>query len=120
MSQKRRKARMKQLHIRLYSGQDDELIEWLESLKGLPVGEKSRRIREALCRGIKATDSEEAGAPDIDLSEIRKIVEAAVAQALAGLRIEAAKASVEEDSETEEILENLGASLVLSVDQEGR
>lgn len=118
MSRKRRKAEIKQLHIRLYPGQDDELIEWLESLNGLPVGEKSRRIREALCQGIKANDSEETKALAIDLSEIRKIVEAAVAQALAGFRIEAAKASVEEDDGTEEILENLGASLVLSVDQE--
>jgi hypothetical protein len=60
-----------QLHVRLFPGEDDDLIAWYESLD-VPHGRKAQRIRDALRQGIGA----EAG-------ELDERVKAAIREALA-------------------------------------
>ena len=79
----RRKKRV-ELKIRLYPGQDDELIRWIASLNDLPWGGKSQRVKEALLRGIS---NDHSGEPTVtpaafDLAEIRRVVEVATESAL--------------------------------------
>ena len=73
------------MELRLYPGQDDRLIAWLQTLEGQPFGVKSQAIKAALLHGIDA-GSKVASAPAVDwttlLPEIRRVVEAAVANAL--------------------------------------
>lgn len=116
----RRRRREVHLSIRLYPGQDDELIRWLEQFDGRPHGVKSQAVREALCQGIKPAQGQAAAAPALDLAELRQVVEAAIASALArfeGQVIGAAVATSVKDDETEEILNALGAALVLGADE---
>lgn len=90
-----------QLHIRLYPGQDDELLEWLATLDGKPYGEKARAVKAALRRSIETAaapappvvdpstlrtvieDAIATFAPRPDLSELRQALEAAIAAASA-------------------------------------
>jgi hypothetical protein len=46
------KSKRVQLNVSLYPGQDDDLIAWLEGMRGLVRGAKARQIRETLRRGI--------------------------------------------------------------------
>jgi hypothetical protein len=114
------------LQIRLYADQDDDLLQWLTQLNGRPYGAKSQAVKDALRRGIGAgTDGcveqpAAAAAPTLDLSELRQVVEAAVDTALGrfegqiggGTKV----TSSAEDDETEALLDNLEAALVLDED----
>jgi len=103
-------------HIPLYPGEDDQLIAWVNSLNRLPFGGKSQAVKDALRRGIGLVpDNAPSTSPVLDLAEIRAVVEAAVAQALARSEGQMSVASVGafEDEETEAILDHLGATLVL-------
>ena len=113
----RRRKRQTEIRVRFYPGQDDDLIGWLEQFDDRPYGVKSQAVKEALRRGIGAEPRQPApSAPALDLAEIRAVVEAAVAQALA--RFEG-RVSVgpsvpqEEDAEVEALLDDLEAALVL-------
>ena len=111
---KRRKTEV-QLHIRLYPGQDDELLHWLEQLDDRAYGLKSQAVKEALLRGI-GKGSNAGGLPAIDLSEVRRVVEAAVETALSRLQgqmVAAPGSPSTEDDEAEELLDALGEALVL-------
>jgi hypothetical protein len=111
---KRRKTEV-QLHIRLYPGQDDELLHWLEQFDDRPYGLKSQAVKEALLRGI-GDGSHTGGSPAVDLSEVRRVVEAAVETALSRLQgpVGAAPGSLStEDDEAEDLLDALGEALVL-------
>lgn len=85
----KRKVRTRVISVRLYSGQDDALIAWYDSLGQLPFGAKSQAIKTALLHGA---DAKAAGASSpaittdmgVLLSDIRRVVEAAARQALAG------------------------------------
>jgi len=111
---KRRKTEV-QLHIRLYPGQDDELLHWLEQFDDRPYGLKSQAVKEALLRGM-GDESHTGGSPAIDLSEVRRVVEAAVETALSRLQgqmVAAPGSPPTEDDEAEELLDALGEALVL-------
>ncbi len=110
----RRKRRTVELKLRLYSGQDDELIRWLEQFDDQPYGTKSQAVKEALERGSGSGSS--VTAPALDLAEIRQVVEVAVTQALARFEGQPTAIAVlaEEDDEAEALLDNLGAALVLA------
>jgi hypothetical protein len=127
----RRKSRLPpiQVILRFYPGQDDDLIHWLRELDEEPTRTKTQALKEALRSGngaehglsgaerpLQAT----AAAPALDLVEVRRVVEAAVASALS--RIEgqvvgaAAAKPAEEDDEVEDLLEGFQYSLVLGDD----
>jgi len=121
----RRRKRVDEIRARLYPGQDDDLIRWLEQFDGQPYGVKSQAVKEALRRGIGGGDPGQMSstpAPAVDLAEIRQVVEAAVTQALARFEGQVAGAAVaapaEENEETEALLDNLEAALVLTDDEE--
>ena len=98
-----------------------ELIRWLEQLDEQPFGAKTQAIKDALLRGIGANlDPGSVAAPAIDLVEVRRVVEAAVAAALSrfeGVMTGMPVATPEEDDETEDLLDALEAALVLTDDE---
>ena len=112
-----RRRKEVRLQLRLYPGQDDDLIHWLAQFDGRPYGAKSQAVKGALRRGIGAGPGQPApSAPALDLAEIRAVVEAAVEQALARLEGQVSMApavSPEADEEVEALLDGLEASLVL-------
>jgi len=113
----RRRRQIVELKLRLYPGQDDELIHWLAQFDDQSYGIKTQVIKEALLRSIGGGDPGQGSpVPALDLTEIRRVVEAAVTQALARFEGQVAGAAVaapEEDDETEALLDDLGAALVL-------
>lgn len=81
--------------IRLYSGQDDELIRWVRQfdMPGTPYGAKTRAIKNALLKGIQEDDEStidldalqeavrevvESSSPDLDQRAIRQAVQEAL------------------------------------------
>jgi hypothetical protein len=113
--------------LRFRPGQDDDLIQWLQSLDSLHFGAKSQALKDALRRGLRTGNSEsDSELPSnsagiaLDLSELRQVVEAAVDTALGrfegqiggGTKV----TSSAEDDETEALLDNLEAALVLDED----
>ncbi len=121
--------RARQLKVRLYFGQDDDLLEWLDSLD--PRINRGEAIKEALRRGIdNRTTSAPANATldadavreavtnaiaqSLDLAEIRRVVEAAVTSALAAIRVNVVEETTgEDDDESEDFLDTLGDELLL-------
>ena len=119
-----------EIRIRLYPGQDDDLIPWLEQYENQPHGVKTQAVKGALRRGL-GTERMQSMAPPpasehlIDLSrqslvEIRQVVEAAVASAMSrfACTLEAGGATcgtttTEEDDPVEDLLDTLGKALVL-------
>jgi hypothetical protein len=108
------------LNVRLYPDEDDDLIDWLEELDELPYGEKGRTIKAALRRNLGQTGDRSA---DFDaaaleealqagiggvLPQLRRVVEAAVATAMAqaNVRVESAP-EPEEDAEDDPFFANL-------------
>ena len=124
MTGRRRRSRPIKFTLRLYPGQDDDLIRWLDGLDGEPIGAKTQAMKMALRRGTDAGQVEAVQgtgtAPALDLVEVRQVVEAAVASAL--VRSEgqiagsAPSAAVEEDGEVEDLMRTLERSLVLGDD----
>jgi hypothetical protein len=116
VSRKRKRGEV-HLSLRLYWGQDDDLISWLEQFDGQPYGVKTQVVKEALRRGLSAGVGQAAAAPPaLDLAEVRRVVEAAIASALArfeGQMTGAPGAAPGEDDEAEGLLDALGNSLVL-------
>ena len=118
MGRKKRKQEVS-LYLRLYPGQDDKLIRWLEQFDNQPYGYKSQAIKDALARGIGAVTGVAAATPVLDLGELRHVVEAAMTTALArfeGQLVGVTSRSPAEDSETEDLLDALGEALVLGDD----
>jgi hypothetical protein len=116
---RRRKRQEIKITLRLYPGQDDELIHWLDQFDDQPHGAKSKAIKEAFLRGISvALDQPAPSAPVLDLAGLRQVVEAAIAQALARFEGQmgagAAALAPADDDETEALLDNLGAALVVA------
>ena len=119
-----RRRKTVEFRIRLYSGQDDELIRWLEQFNDKPYGVKSQAVKETLLRGIGSDPDRPttSAAPAVDLAEVRRVVEAAVATALARFEGQVSGAvpatPPEEDEETEDLLDSLEAALTLQDDEE--
>jgi hypothetical protein len=125
----RRQRGKVEIKIRLYPGQDDELIQWQAQFDDQPYGVKTQAVKEALRRGVgvehvlsgaEATLEATVAAPAPDLVEVRRVVEAAVVSALGrfeGPVVGAAAATpAEEDDEGEDLLEGFQYSLVLGDD----
>jgi len=117
----RRQRGKVEVKIRLYRGQDDELIQWQAQFDDQPYGVKTHAVKEALRRGIGAEHPQATvAAPAVDLVEVRRVVEAAVVSALGRLEGQVVGAEVttpaEEDDEVEDLLEGFQYSLVLGDD----
>jgi len=128
VSRRRRRSAEVRLHLRLYPGQDDELIRWLEQFDDGAYGAKTQAVKDALLRGV-GHGPERAAAPAgpgcVELSgqglaEVRHVVEAALETALAPLTCALQgggglppAAIPDEDDEAEDLLSSLGESLVL-------
>jgi hypothetical protein len=114
--------------LRFYPGRDDDLIHWLDELDREYIGGKTRAMKEALRRGLRAAPAADRSAKSCQdtlttsLAEIRQVVEVAVASALGRYQGEltgpaaATTTAVEEDDETEDLLEAFKDSLVLGGD----
>ena len=122
---------VREIRVRLYPGQDDDLLEWLSSLNHLPYGAKSQAIKEALRRGIglegNAISASAFATVDPDalraameqvmerfLVDMRRVVEAALASAgqAAGQEAE------EQTDEGKALLEDFLSGLRLEDDDE--
>ncbi len=113
--------------LRFYPGRDDDLIRWLDELDGGYIGAKTRAMKEALRRGLRAAPAADRSARSCQdtltasLAEVRQVVEVAVASALGHYQGEltdpaAETTTVEENDETEDLLEAFKDSLVLGGD----
>jgi hypothetical protein len=121
-----------ELKLRFYPGQHDDIIVWLRQFDGKPHGAKSQEAIDALRRGIGSSADvgqlPATAAPALDrsaeisrhsLAELRQVMEAAVDTALGRFegQISGTRAATqEEDDETEALLDDLQAALVLEDD----
>ena len=117
----RRQRGKVEIKIRLYPGQDDELIQWQTQFDGQPYGVKTQAVKEALRRGIGTEPLQATVAtPALDLVEMRRVVEAAVVSALGRFEGQVVGATTttpaEEEDEVEDLLERFQYSLVLGDD----
>lgn len=109
-----RRSRTVRLDIRLYPGQDDDLIAWVQGLVHEPHGAKMQRLRAALRQGL--TGGSGAASAALDMAEVRQVVEAAVSTALArfeGSINPAAQRPATRDAEADALLSDLGSALLL-------
>lgn len=122
-------ARRRVLYVRLDEELDRDIIEWLEGLPSRPAGLRGQAVKEALRRGIRGDDAASTSAAvvldaaavreavaaalaeGLDLTEIRRVVEAAVRSALAGIRADAVLS--QEEEEVKEMLDDLGGKIML-------
>jgi hypothetical protein len=120
----KREQRPVKVTLRFRPGQDDDLIQWLRLLNDLHFGAKSQAMKDALRRGLgmgsSQTGSELPGSSTggvLDLAELRQVVEAAVDTALGRFEGQFSGGTralaQEEDDETEALLDDLEAALVL-------
>jgi hypothetical protein len=93
------------LSIRLYPGEDDDLIAWYEAL----TGNKSRAVKALMRAGRQA-----GSGGDLDLAAVRGVLEAALDDRLARLRVIGAREAGETGEEgTDHLLDGLGDDLLL-------
>jgi hypothetical protein len=122
-----REKRSEEIRVRLHPGRDDDLLHWLAQFDDRPYGAKSQAVKDALRRGIGASNSEHcselpsnSAGVALDLAELRQVVEAAVDTALGRFEGQinggTRAAAQEEDDETEALLDDLEAALVLEDD----
>ena len=119
-----------EIRIRLYPGQDDDLISWLWQYQDRPHGVKTQAVKGVLRRGLGTERVQTVALPPAhehhaDLSrqslvEIRQVVEAAVTSTLSrfACTLEAGGAAggattTDEDDPVEDLLDTLGKALVL-------
>lgn len=109
------------LKVRLLEGLHDDLIAWYEGLPGWPAGNKAEAARRLLRAGLaKETKQESQLVADLMaalLPEIRAVVEATLETMMAQWQVMAvAPERGDADDETEAILDEIGAGLVLEDD----
>ncbi len=102
------------LCLRLHVDRDADLISWLATLDDLPFGGKGEAIKVALRRSIGAADP----SPAVDISDLlvqmRTVVEAAVASALANAQVVMRPLAAEAPTpETDAMLDALAENLTL-------
>ncbi len=128
MARTRPNARPIKFTLRLYPGQDEDLICWLAGLDEEKIGTKTRAVKEMLRNGLAGEQSggpvhEGVIAPALDLAAVRRVVEAAVDSSLErlawprpgegqGLGRDWPPTS-EPDDEVEDLLDTLEQALVL-------
>ena len=123
MSRRRRKRPPIKFTLRLYPGQDDDLIRWLDGLDESLVGAKSQAVKEAIRRGRDGIETSPTAtvALDLDLAQIRQVVEAAVEAGLSRripALVQATGPDPDESSEVDDLLDDLQRSLVLGQGEE--
>ena len=119
---RRRRVRPIKFTLRLYPGQDDDLIPWLGELDGEQIGTKTRAMKEVLRSGRHTGKAEAvrdtSATPALGLDEVRQVVEAAVDSALGRLEGQLVRIGsadpVEEGDEVQDLLDTFEDSLVLS------
>lgn len=89
------------IHVRVYPGKDDDLMEWIE---GLPPGKRSQAIRDALRRGIGMPVS-----GNVDISAIEAVVRQTISDALRGMQMVAEQQGIAFDNN--QIEESFGNKL---------
>ncbi len=136
--------------FRLYPGRDDELIEWVKSLENLPYGGKGQAIKDALRKGLSFSELGSAGAggprrstpapgrrpasgvlpgthaQDDLLLDIRRVVEAAVSEALSQMPFEIRQApepasqirDADEEARVDQLMAEMYHNLLLPEDEE--
>ncbi len=102
------------LCLRLHPERDADLIAWLETLADLPFGNKGEAVKVALRRGISMEEESQPAAAAELLAQVRAVVEAAVAAALANVQfVTRPSATLTPTSETDVLLDALGEDLTL-------
>lgn len=137
--------------FRLYPGQDDDLIEWVKSLDNLPYGGKGQAIKEALRKGLGFSVQGSTGAGELGSSphapthpreaspkggssqaqdelllDIRRVVEAAISEALNQMPFEISPASgpasqirdADEETRVDQLMAEMYHNLLLPEDEE--
>ena len=128
--------------FRIYPGRDEDLIEWVKSLDNLPYGGKGQAIKDALRKGLGFSDQGNSTpapghwptsgvlpgshAQDDLLLDIRRVVEAAVSEALNQMPIETRPASVptsqirdaDEAARVDQLMAEMYHNLLLPEDEE--
>lgn len=89
--------------IRLYPGQDDDLINWWNALPG----NRTEAVKAAIRRGLETGNT----APTLDLAAIRGVIDAALEARLQGLAL--APTTPQTNEEAEGLLNALGADLLI-------
>ena len=119
-----------EIRIRLYPGQDDDLIAWLEQSENRPHGIRTQAVKGTLrrCLGterlqvqrIAPMPEHPADLSKESLAEIRQVVEASVTSAFGRFActldaggVADGATTTEEDDPVEDLLDTLGKSLVL-------
>lgn len=102
------------LCLRLHPGRDADLVDWLATLDELPFGGKGEAVKAALRRGMGTADP----SPAVDISallpQVRAVVEAAVASALANAHLVMSPLVAETPvSETDALLDAFAENLTL-------
>lgn len=125
MTRRRQSLRPIKFTLRFYPGRDADLICWLAELDGEQVGAKTQAVKQALRNhsdpGTAGAVHGAGTAPALDLVDVRRVVEAAVASALGRFEGQTSgttvsTAAVEEVDEAEELLRAFQESLVLGDD----
>ena len=90
------------LTLRIYAERDEDLYRWLQGLEDLPYGHKAQVVKEVLRRGLAQAGVSGGSEAPVDaeavqravtaalsdvLTDLRRIVEAAVATALAEVQV---------------------------------
>ena len=122
------------LYVRLDEDRERDIIEWLEGLPSRPTGLKGQAIKEALRRGIRGDDASSSSASatvtldadavreavstaithSLDLTQIRRVVEAAGGSARATARVSGVEEGGDEDEDdSEAFLDTLGDELLM-------
>lgn len=113
-----------QLAVRLYEGQDDELIAWLASLPDEPRGATREAILRALRRGIggipHSTGTQavaSGGGGGADVAAIRAAVRAEIEEALHRHRLSGGSGAPRDDDDRAlALLDSLAGTLLLDED----
>ncbi len=102
------------LCLRLHADRDADLIAWLAALDDLPFGGKGEAVKTALRRGIGSVDTSPVVNVSVLLVQVRAVVEAAVASALASTHLTMTPNPAEAPtSETDALLDVLAENLTL-------
>ena len=134
---------MAEIRTRLNPGQDDDLIEWVKSLDGLPYGGKGQAIKKALRKGLGCSEPGGQGVGEQGSStpapphprtqaqaelllDIRRVVEAAVVETLNQAHVEvrrvsgssAEKRDTDDTARVDELMAVMDRNLLLPEDEE--
>jgi len=83
------------LTLRIYAERDEDLYRWLQGLDDLPYGRKAQVVKEVLRRGLAQAGTSGGDDAPVDAAAIQRAVTAALSDVLTDLRriVEAAVAT---------------------------